>query len=169
MLRVLEKARPKCAIEISSTFCGAHSVPKGSTAAQVGSHQVYFYLKKHLTLCPREAQRPRVVSHYIDYNRLEGNLIHSGDNWCDRKTTPSSFEAQKGRSVLTSPLEKSWKSLFPGQLDVENIDVFCEKGVFEVEDSKRILEVSLDTEQGYMCFMWHNVYWAKHAQVFARI
>merc|ERR1719220_2531121 len=34
MLRVLEKARPKCPIEISSTFCGAHSVPKGSTAAE---------------------------------------------------------------------------------------------------------------------------------------
>ena len=33
---------------------------------------------------------------------------------------------------------------------MENIDVFCEKGVFEVEDSKRILEVSLDTEQGYV-------------------
>ena len=43
MLRVLEKARPKCAIEISSTFCGAHSVPKGSTAAQVCSQHVYFY------------------------------------------------------------------------------------------------------------------------------
>ena len=35
MLRVLEKARSKCPIEISSTFCGAHSVPKGSTAAEV--------------------------------------------------------------------------------------------------------------------------------------
>ena len=45
MLRVLEKARPKCAIEISSTFCGAHSVPKGSSAAQVCSHHVYFYYK----------------------------------------------------------------------------------------------------------------------------
>ena len=38
------------------------------------------------------------------YNRLEGSLIHSGDHWCDRETTPSSFEAEKGRSVLTSPL-----------------------------------------------------------------
>ena len=45
------------------------------------------------------------------------------------------------------------KSLFPGQLDVENIDVFCEKGVFEVEDSRRILEVNLDTEQGYVFYV----------------
>ena len=28
-----------------------------------------------------------------------------------------------------------------GELNVENIDVFCEKGVFEVEHSQRILEV----------------------------
>ena len=101
MLRVLEKARPKCAIEISSTFCGAHSVPKGSTAAQVGSHQVYFY-SKNTFLYPQGKHRTRVGSHYIDYNRLEGNLIHSGDHWCDRETTPSSFEAQKRRSVLTN-------------------------------------------------------------------
>ena len=45
------------------------------------------------------------------------------------------------------------KFSFPGEMNVENIDVFCEKGVFEVEDSKRILKVSLDIEQGYMCFM----------------
>ena len=31
---------------------------------------------------------------------------------------------------------------FPGEMNVENIDVFCEKGVFEVEDSQRILEVA---------------------------
>ena len=30
---------------------------------------------------------------------------------------------------------------FPGEMNVENIDVFCEKGVFEVEHSQRILEV----------------------------
>jgi len=32
MLRVLEKARSLVPIEISSTFCGAHSVPKGKSA-----------------------------------------------------------------------------------------------------------------------------------------
>ena len=30
---------------------------------------------------------------------------------------------------------------FPGEMNVENIDVFCEKGVFEVEHSQKILEV----------------------------
>ena len=29
-----------------------------------------------------------------------------------------------------------------GQMNVENIDVFCEKGVFEIQDSQRILEVA---------------------------
>lgn len=28
-----------------------------------------------------------------------------------------------------------------GDLAVENIDVFCEKGVFEIEDSRKIMEV----------------------------
>ena len=101
MLRVLEKARPKCAIEISSTFCGAHSVPKGSTAAQVCSHHVYFY-SKNTFLHPQGKHRD--PGWFSLYNRLEGNLIHSGDHRCDRETTPSSFEAEKGRSVLTSPL-----------------------------------------------------------------
>ena len=61
MLRVLEKARPKCAIEISSTFCGAHSVPKGSTAAQVCSHQVYFLLKKTPYSVPKGSTAPGLV------------------------------------------------------------------------------------------------------------
>ena len=29
-----------------------------------------------------------------------------------------------------------------GQMNVENIDVFCEKGVFEIQDSQKILEVA---------------------------
>ena len=60
MLRVLEKARPKCAIEISSTFCGAHSVPKGSTAAQVGSDHVYFYQKTPSSI-PKGSTAPGLV------------------------------------------------------------------------------------------------------------
>ena len=36
MLRVLHQAKPLCPIEVSPTFCGAHSVPKGVTAAEVG-------------------------------------------------------------------------------------------------------------------------------------
>jgi len=80
MLTVLEKARSKCPIEISSTFCGAHSVPKGSTAAEA-------------TIDVIEKQMPAVL-----------------------------------------------KLREKGEMNVENIDVFCEKGVFEVEHSQRILE-----------------------------
>merc|ERR1719468_232843 len=70
MLRVLELARSKVPIEISSTFCGAHSVPKGMSA------------------------------------------------------------------------EEATKDVIANQnkeLNVENIDVFCEKGVFELDDSRKIL------------------------------
>jgi len=80
MLRVLEKARSKCPIEISSTFCGAHSVPKGSTAAEAT------------------------------------------------------------RDVIEKQLPAVLKLREEGQMNVENIDVFCEKGVFEIQDSQSILE-----------------------------
>ena len=72
MLRVLEKARSKCPIEISSTFCGAHSVPKGSTAAEVP-------LSSESTM----------------------SLSQPGNQRCDRETAAGSFEAQGGRSPLT--------------------------------------------------------------------
>ncbi|XP_040579397.1 probable imidazolonepropionase [Lepeophtheirus salmonis] len=80
MLRVIENGRKFVPIEISSTFCGAHSVPKGMT--------------------PEEATE---------------NVI--------TKQIPA---------VLQKNLQK--------KLQVENIDVFCEKGVFNVAQSKRILE-----------------------------
>jgi len=84
MLRVLEKARPVVPIEISSTFCGAHSVPKGKTALEATNDVI--------------------------------------DN------------------QLCAVLEENTR----GNLNVENIDVFCEKGVFEVENSRRILQAGKD-------------------------
>ncbi|XP_042230180.1 probable imidazolonepropionase isoform X1 [Homarus americanus] len=80
MLRVLEKARPHAHLTISSTFCGAHSVPRGLTA--------------------EEATR-RVLEQQL-------------------------------------PAVKSAKDA--GELHVDSIDVFCEQGVFNVDQSRRILE-----------------------------
>nr|ACO14849.1 Probable imidazolonepropionase [Caligus clemensi] len=80
MLRVIENGRKKVPIEISSTYCGAHSVPKGTTAEEATSDII-------------SHQIPRII-----------------------------------------------KENMSGTLSVENTDVFCEKGVFNVEQSKRILE-----------------------------
>jgi len=80
MLRVLERAKKLVPIEISSTFCGGHAVPKGSNA---------------------------------------------------EKATKDVIENQ-----LTQVLRENAS----GNLNVENIDVFCEKGVFEIEDSRKMLE-----------------------------
>merc|ERR1719483_2776 len=80
MLRVLKQAKSKVKIEISPTFCGAHSVPKGGT------------------------QQQAVVD------------------------------------VIDTQLPTVMKEAESGTLDVENIDVFCEKGVFEIENSRRILQ-----------------------------
>ena len=79
MLRVIEKAKSLQPIEISSTFCGAHSIPSGKSE-QDALHDVL------------EHQLPAVVA-----------------------------------------------SMKKGEITVDSIDVFCEKGVFEVESSKSIL------------------------------
>jgi len=80
MLKVLERARSLTPIEISSTFCGAHSVPKGKTAGE--------------------------ATHDVIENQLKAVIDHNTR----------------------------------GQLNVENIDVFCEKGVFEIDDSRKIMQ-----------------------------
>ena len=42
--------------------------------------------------------------------------------------------------VIDNQLEQVMASVKAGELSVENIDVFCEKGVFEISQSRRILE-----------------------------
>ena len=42
--------------------------------------------------------------------------------------------------VINNQLEQVITSVKAGELNVENIDVFCEKGVFEISQSRRILE-----------------------------
>ncbi|KAK4309468.1 hypothetical protein Pmani_018907 [Petrolisthes manimaculis] len=80
MLRVLERARPLAPLTISSTFCGAHSVPKGLSA---------------------EAATRLVVEQQL----------------------PAVVEARD-----------------KGQVAVDSIDVFCESGVFNVAQTRTILE-----------------------------
>lgn len=80
LLRVLERAKREVTIDISSTFCGAHAVPKNMTSEEATEA----VLTRHLPL-----------------------------------------------------LEKAASS---GDIHVDNIDVFCERGVFSVSQSRRILE-----------------------------
>ena len=42
--------------------------------------------------------------------------------------------------VINNQLEQVMTCVKAGELNVENIDVFCEKGVFELAESRRILE-----------------------------
>eukprot|EP00095_Tigriopus_kingsejongensis_P002005 maker-scaffold652_size119135-snap-gene-0.15 protein:Tk02005 transcript:maker-scaffold652_size119135-snap-gene-0.15-mRNA-1 annotation:"probable imidazolonepropionase" len=81
MLEVLESAAQKVPIEISGTFCGAHSIPKGSNAEAATQDVI-------------EVQLPKVV-------------------------------ALKKQGLLNT---------------IENIDVFCEKGVFDRDQSEAILK-----------------------------
>ncbi|CAL1301074.1 unnamed protein product [Larinioides sclopetarius] len=79
MLLVIEEAKKQSPIEISSTFCGAHAVPKHMT-----SHQAT-------------------------------------------------------EAVLNEQLPAVAEFMKAGTFTVDNIDVFCEKGVFDLEQSRRIL------------------------------
>ncbi|GBN96811.1 putative imidazolonepropionase, partial [Araneus ventricosus] len=79
MLVVIEEAKKESPIEISSTFCGAHAVPKHMT-----SHQAT-------------------------------------------------------EAVLNEQLPAVAEFMAAGTITVDNIDVFCEKGVFDLEQSRRIL------------------------------
>lgn len=81
MLRVLERAKREHPVTISSTYCGAHAVPKGSTM-EVALHDVL------------EEQIPHIAT------------------------------------LCTS-----------GEITVDNIDVFCEKNVFDIESTRKILKV----------------------------
>ncbi|XP_020671194.3 putative imidazolonepropionase [Pogona vitticeps] len=84
MLRVIERARQELDIGISSTYCGAHSVPKGKNATEAADDIINFHLPKLKEL---------------DLN---------------------------------------------GEIHIDNIDVFCEKGVFDLNSTKRILQMGKD-------------------------
>ncbi|XP_039260499.2 putative imidazolonepropionase [Styela clava] len=85
MLRVIDRAQrdPDIPIQISSTYCGAHSIPSGSTAEQA---------------------------------------VHD---------------------VINVQIPAIKKEMLEGNLTVDNIDVFCEKGVFDVDQSRRILKAGI--------------------------
>nr|CAH0099608.1 unnamed protein product [Daphnia galeata] len=80
MLRVLERAKRELPIDISSTFCGAHAVPKNQTAEEAT------------------------------------------------------------QNVLTRQLPEVMRLQELGELHVDSIDVFCEKGVFDIDQSRKILK-----------------------------
>ncbi|KFM71588.1 putative imidazolonepropionase, partial [Stegodyphus mimosarum] len=80
MLRVIEQAKKKSSVELSSTFCGAHAVPNDM----------------------------------------------------------SSDEATE--AILNQHLPILQKLMDSGEISVDSIDVFCEKGVFDAQQSRRILD-----------------------------
>jgi len=84
MLEVLHEVDQLHPIDIVSTYLGAHSVPKGSTAAQAT----------------------------VD--------------------------------IINNQIPALKKLRDEGKISPQNIDVFCEKGVFEVDDSKKILQAGKD-------------------------
>ncbi|XP_055793396.1 probable imidazolonepropionase [Salvelinus fontinalis] len=84
MLEVIETARRTLPINISSTYCGAHAVPKGKTVAEATTN------------------------------------------------------------ILKVQLPQLRERMSAGALRVDNIDVFCEQGVFDLSSTRSILQAGLD-------------------------
>ncbi|KAM6895498.1 putative imidazolonepropionase [Xenentodon cancila] len=84
MLQVIEQARRSLPINISSTYCGAHAVPKGKTVAEATE------------------------------------------------------------DILHVQLPQLKKLMCAGTLRVDNIDVFCEQGVFDLNSTCSILQAGKD-------------------------
>uniref|UniRef100_A0A8B9KZ63 imidazolonepropionase n=1 Tax=Astyanax mexicanus TaxID=7994 RepID=A0A8B9KZ63_ASTMX len=84
MLSVIDSARKSSPIGISSTYCGAHAVPRGKTMEQATE------------------------------------------------------------DILAVQLPAIQKHISAGSLQVDNIDVFCEKGVFDLNSTRRILQAGKD-------------------------
>ncbi|XP_072922021.1 probable imidazolonepropionase isoform X1 [Hemitrygon akajei] len=80
MLRVIEKARSELSVSISSTYCGAHSVPRGKTMGEA-----------------------------VD-------------------------------AIINVQLPKLKEMMANGEFHIDNIDVFCEKGVFDLDATRAILQ-----------------------------
>ncbi|XP_054621567.1 probable imidazolonepropionase isoform X2 [Dunckerocampus dactyliophorus] len=84
MLEVMEEARRTVPINISSTYCGAHAVPKGKSVEEATE------------------------------------------------------------DILKVQLPKLKERMSAGTLRVDNIDVFCEKGVFDLSSARSILQAGKD-------------------------
>ncbi|KAM9327844.1 putative imidazolonepropionase [Pholidichthys leucotaenia] len=84
MLKVIEEARRSLPINISSTYCGAHAVPKGKTVAEATE------------------------------------------------------------DILQVQLPQLKHQMSAGALRVDNIDVFCEQGVFDLNSTRSILQAGKD-------------------------
>ncbi|CAB1413861.1 unnamed protein product [Pleuronectes platessa] len=84
MLEVIDEARRTLPINISSTYCGAHAVPKGKTVAEATE------------------------------------------------------------DILQVQLPRLRERMSAGNLRVDNIDVFCEQGVFDLDSTRSILQAGKD-------------------------
>lgn len=99
MLQVLERAKQELPLTISSTYCGAHAVPRSVAENQIDDHAPSSY------------------------------------------PTPSRGSTAEAatQDVICQQIPALQRYCEGGGLTIDNIDVFCEKGVFDTDASRRIL------------------------------
>uniref|UniRef100_A0A915LAE0 Amidohydrolase 3 domain-containing protein n=1 Tax=Romanomermis culicivorax TaxID=13658 RepID=A0A915LAE0_ROMCU len=114
LLTVLTEAGKKQPVEMSITYCGGHAVPKGSTSEKAVEDII-------------NVQIPE-IKRRIDQGPCAG-FFH-GNIYIARN--------------FLNDQHSYLKSLHVGSINVENIDVFCETGVFDTYQSKRILRAGME-------------------------
>jgi len=68
-------------------------------------------------------------------------LIDISSTYCGAHAVPENKTAQEATNdILQNQIPLLKKEILEGRLDVDNIDVFCEKGVFNCEQTRQILE-----------------------------
>lgn len=106
MLEVIEKARRSLPINISSTYCGAHAVPKYEPRSRhISASQAPFKAFLFFFFPPR------------------GKTV-----------------AEATEDILQVQLPRLKELMSAGTLRVDNIDVFCEQGVFDLDATRSILQ-----------------------------
>lgn len=106
MLDVIEQARRTLPINISSTYCGAHAVPKYGAQS-----------RPHIQLSIAD-----ILGFYF-----RGKTV-----------------AEATEDILQVQLPRLKELMSAGTLRVDNIDVFCERGVFDLDSTRSILQAGKD-------------------------
>lgn len=81
----------------------------------------------------------------LERAKRELTFVDISITYCGAHAIPRDMtEEAATRMIIDEQLPTIARSIRLGEISVDNIDVFCEKGVFEVENSKKILEAGRD-------------------------
>ncbi|KAI6651661.1 Imidazolonepropionase [Oopsacas minuta] len=71
--------------------------------------------------------------------------IEISSTYCGAHTIPKSMSLQEASNdVIANQIPALKELIYKGELNIDNIDVFCEKGVFDIVETRKILKAGVD-------------------------